>query len=133
MSSVNVIKEYIYKERIIEGFVFCFLLAVALELSGIYLLMLLAGAVAGIFIKKGWLSFLLGFGAVALAWGIYFIVYSLTGPLTALLDLIGSILGFSGGIMIAIALIIGGLLGGVGALIGAFTTQLIIGDRYIKK
>ena len=61
MSETNVLKEYFYKERIIEGIIFSFLFAIALELTGIYLLMILAGAVAGVFVKKGWLSFIIGF------------------------------------------------------------------------
>ncbi len=133
MSIVSGIKDLLYSEKIFVGFIISFVLALYLEITGIYLLMLLVGGVAGFFVKKGWLSFIIGFMSVALAWGIYFIFFAFIGPLGEFFELIGSIIGISGVILMILSLIIGGLLGGVGALVGAYTTQLILGDKYIRK
>ncbi|MFX0175929.1 MAG: hypothetical protein ACFE85_06840 [Candidatus Hodarchaeota archaeon] len=133
MNIVNSIKKFVYSEKIVVGFIISFILAFLLELTGLFLLMLLAGGVAGFFIKRGWISFITGFMSVALAWGIYFIVFTFIGPLSEFLEVIGSIIGISGVILMMLSLIIGGLLGGTGALVGAYFTQLILGDNYIRK
>ena len=39
----------------------------------------------------------------------------------------------SGVIFLVMALIIGGLMGGIGALVGAYTTQLLMGEKYVEK
>lgn len=119
-------EDYFYLERIIPGFLISFALAFLLELTGLYLLMILAGVVAGVFVKRGWLSFLIGFASVTLAWGIYFIVFALTTPLAAFLDLIGSMTGIPGSILLILALLLGGLMGGSGALVGAYANQLVL-------
>ncbi len=133
MSIVTGIKELFYSENVFIGFIIAFVLALYLEITGVYLLMLLVGGVAGFFVKRGWLSFIIGFMSVALAWGIYFIFFAFIGPLGEFFILIGSIIGISGVILMILSLIIGGLLGGIGALVGAYTTQLILGDKYIRK
>ncbi|MFX1358345.1 MAG: hypothetical protein ACFFA8_13820 [Promethearchaeota archaeon] len=133
MSIVNGIKKFLYSEKFLVGFIIAFALAFFLELTGIYLLMLLAGGVAGFFVKRGWISFIIGFMSVALAWGVYFIVFAFIGPLSEFFELIGSIIGLSGLILMVLSLTIGGLLGGTGALVGAYITQLILGDNYIRK
>jgi len=133
MSRVTGIKEFLYSEKILVGFITASGLAFLLELTGIYLLMLLAGGVAGFFVKRGWLSFIIGFISVTLAWGIYFIVFALIGPLSEFFALIGSIIGISGLILMILSLIIGGLLGGFGALVGAYITQLTLGNKYKRK
>ena len=127
------IKKIFYSEQLMVGFIIAFALALLLELTGIYLLMLLVGGVAGFFVKRGWLSFIIGFMSVSLAWGIYFIVFAFIGPLGEFFDLIGSIIGIPGVILMVLSLIIGGLLGAFGALVGAYTTQLALGDKYIRK
>ncbi|MBD3227537.1 MAG: hypothetical protein GF329_05040 [Candidatus Lokiarchaeota archaeon] len=133
MSSKNIIKNYFYSERLLTGFILAFGLSLALELTGIYLLMILVGIIAGIFVKKGWHSFLVGFIGVALAWGVYFVLFAFLGPLDELFKLIGLILGLNGSVLMIISILIGGLLGGVGALIGAYVFQLICGDQYDPK
>ena len=95
--------------------------------------MLVAGFVAGIFIKKGWTSFLIGFIGVMAAWGVYFLIFTFIGPLDRLLSFIGQLIGINGIVLILISLIIGGRLGGMGALIGGYSMQLILGDNYNPK
>ncbi|NVM28472.1 MAG: hypothetical protein HWN65_06490 [Candidatus Helarchaeota archaeon] len=133
MSKFPAIKNFFYSERWVVGLIAALGLAFLLELTGVYLLMLLAGGIAGFFVKKGWLSFIIGFVGVALAWGIYFIYFAFLGPLGEFFQLIGSIIGISGAILMIISLIMGGLMGGIGALVGAYSTQLILGEKYIKK
>ena len=133
MSKIPAKKNFFYSERWVVGLPAALGLAFLLELTGVYLLMFLAGGIAGFFVKKGWLSFIIGFVGVALAWGIYFIYFAFLGPLGEFFQLIGSIIGISGAILMIISLIIGGLMGGIGALVGAYSTQLILGEKYIKK
>ncbi|MHA1788748.1 MAG: hypothetical protein ACTSWR_04315 [Candidatus Helarchaeota archaeon] len=132
MSYVNIIKKYFYSERIVPAFFSAFLLALPLEMVH-FLTMLVAGFVAGIFIKKGWTSFLIGFIGVMAAWGVYFLIFTFIGPLDRLLSFIGQLIGINGIVLILISLIIGGLLGGMGALIGGYSMQLILGDNYNPK
>jgi hypothetical protein len=134
MSYENVITKYLYSERILIGFISSLLLGLVLELTGIYLLMLLAGFIGGIFVKKGWHSFIIGFLSIASAWEIYFIIFSfVSGKMDDLLVIVGNLIGIQGGIILMLTIIIGGLLGGVGALVGAYITQIILGDKYDPK
>jgi hypothetical protein len=134
MSYENVITKYLYSERILIGFISSLLLGLVLELTGIYLLMLLAGFIGGIFVKKGWHSFIIGFLSIASAWEIYFIIFSfVSGKMDDLLVIVGNLIGIQGAIILMLTIIIGGLLGGVGALVGAYITQIILGDKYDPK
>ncbi|MHA1271651.1 MAG: hypothetical protein ACTSPY_17800 [Candidatus Helarchaeota archaeon] len=132
MSNVNVIKNYFCSARIIPGLVISFILALPLELIH-FLMMLVAGAFAGILIKKGWISFVIGFIGISLAWGVYFIIFSVIGPLDLLLSIIGSLIGIPGFLLIIIAILIGGLLGGFGAMIGGFIMQMVLGEDFNPK
>jgi hypothetical protein len=91
--------------------------------------MLLAGGVAGFFIKKpAPLSFLVGFGGIAIVWFCFFVYFMTIGPLSEFLILITTILGFlesSPSILILITIIIGGILGGLGAWNGTYIASLI--------
>ncbi len=95
--------------------------------------MLLAGIVAGIFIKKGWISFIIGFISVSLAWTIYFIIFAIIGPISELFSLFQTIMGLNGLYLMFLSIILGGLLGGSGALIGGYAIQLILGDDFDPK
>jgi hypothetical protein len=99
------------------------------ELTGLWYLMLLAGGLAGFFIKKpAPLSFLVGFCGVAIAWSCFFVYFMMIGPLSEFLALITSILGFletNPSILILITIILGGILGGLGAWNGTYIASFI--------
>ena len=130
---INGLKKFLYSEQIIAGFIASFILALSLELIGAFTLMLLAGAIGGVLIKRGWIAFVVGFVSVFLAWCIYFIAFLFLGPFSALLVLLETIIGIPGAILVIISLIIGGLLGGIGSLLGAYLSQLVLGENYQKK
>ncbi|HUY00767.1 MAG TPA: hypothetical protein VMV49_14495 [Candidatus Deferrimicrobium sp.] len=118
-------KEHSY----LSGLGMAVILGFLLELTGLWYLMLLAGGVAGFFIKKpAPLSFLVGFCGIAIVWFCFFVYFMTIGPLSEFLVLITSILGFlesSPGILILITIIIGGILGGLGAWNGTYFASLI--------
>ena len=132
MTLTDSLKNFFYSEKVFIGFIIAFGLAMVLESTGIYLLMLVAGGIAGFFVKKGWLSFIIGFVSVALAWGLYFVFFAFIGPLGEFFALLEVIIGISGMILMVMALIFAGLMGGVAALVGAYLTQLILGEKYLK-
>ena len=73
------------------------------------------------------------FGGIFLAWGVFFLYLVYSTPLQELIDLVLQFIGIDISPFIWVALLIGAILGGIGGLIGAFTTQMIIGDRYKKR
>ncbi|MCP4760510.1 MAG: hypothetical protein GY870_01935 [archaeon] len=132
MNYIEKIENIFLPERNLIGFICALTLGFLLELTGYDLLMIIAGFTAGIFVKRGKFSFIIGFISVALAWSIYFIVYTINSPLISLLDLIGTVITdlagipFSGIILVIVSIFVGGLLGGFGGLIGGFSMQLMI-------
>jgi hypothetical protein len=129
MDTKKSILAFLRRENVVLGLVVSTALAMVLELAGIYWLMIVAGAVAGFMVKKGWLSFIIGFAAIAIGWGVYLIVYAATSPFQRFLDIVGAAIGIPGEVVVLATLVIGGLLGGIGALVGAYVTQLAIPDR----
>ncbi len=124
---------FMRRENVVLGLVVSTGLAMVLELTGVYWLMIVAGGVAGFLVKKGWLSFIIGFAAVAIGWGVYLIVYTTTSPLQYFLGLVGKAMDMPGEIVVLATLVIGGMMGGLGALVGAYVTQLAIKDRSATK
>ncbi len=132
MDAKMVGRKILESENIVLGLCVAIVAAFVFELSGIVYLMLLAGGVAGFFAKQGLKSFLAGFIGVMAAWGIYFIWFAATSPLATFLVLIGNAVEIPGSVLVIATLVIGGLLGGIGALVGAFLTQILLGERYCK-
>jgi hypothetical protein len=123
-------RKILYSENIVAGFLVAIALGFLLDLTGLWFLMLIAGAACGFLAKQGLKSFIVGFAGIVVAWGIYFVDYTIASSFFKFVDLIGTAIGLPGEILVIVALLIGGSLGGVGALVGAFTTQLVLGDRY---
>jgi hypothetical protein len=124
---------FVRRENVVLGLVVATGLAMLLELTGVYWLMIVAGGVAGFLVKRGWRSFLIGFAAVVIGWGVYLLAYASTSPLQRFLGLVGTALGMPGEVVVVATLVIGGLMGGLGALVGAYVTQLAIMDRSPSK
>nr|MDO8108792.1 hypothetical protein [Candidatus Sigynarchaeota archaeon] len=133
MDAKNFGRKILISENVVLGLCAAIVAAFLLELAGIVYLMLVAGGVAGFLAKKGWKSFLAGFLGVMIAWSIYFILFAAQGPLAAFLDLIGNAIEMPGSILLIAAELIGGFLGGIGALVGAFLTQILLGERHGKE
>ena len=124
---------FVRRENIVLGLVVSTGLAMVLELAGVYWLMIIAGGVAGFLVKRGWLSFIIGFAAIVIGWGVYLIVYAATSPLQRFLGIVGNALGLPGEIVVFATLVIGGLMGGLGALVGAYVTKMALEDRSVTK
>ncbi len=129
MDTKKNILAFLRRENVIFGLVSSTGLALVLELAGVFWLMVVAGGVAGFLVKRGWLSFVIGFAAVAIGWGVYLIVFAVTSPFQRFLGIVGGALGAPGELVVFAALIIGGMMGGLGALVGAYVTQLTLKDR----
>ena len=129
MDTKKSILAFLRRENVVLGLVVSTALAMVLELAGIFWLMIVAGSVAGFLVKKGWLSFIIGFAAIAIGWGVYLIVYAVTSPFQRFLGIVGAAIGIPGEVVVLATLVIGGLMGGLGALVGAYVTQLAIQDR----
>ena len=99
----------------------------ALQLAGDWKLMLIAGALGALFVRRIRKAFLVGFLGIGIAWGILFTYLSLTAQAMAVADIFIGLLGLSGlGILvIVISVLIGALLGGFGGMLGRALYELI--------
>jgi len=111
----------------IPALVLTIVFAAALQLSGSWVVMFVAGALGSLFVKRHRKAFLVGFLGVFIGWLILFSYLILTAQALAIADFFLSQLGISGmgWLVILISCIIGGLLGGFGALLGRSVVELI--------
>jgi len=102
---------------------------VALELSGAWVTMLVAGALGALFVRKAKRAFLVGFLGVGIAWTLLFAYLVLTAHALEVANFFIGLLGASGlgSLVIVISVLIGALLGGFGGLLGRTTIELIDG------
>jgi hypothetical protein len=129
------VKEFFKDDQpFLTGFLMVLITAGLLQLLGYFwdfawILMVFAGFLGGILVKKAGKAFLVGLIGVLVAWLIYFLIYSYIGPLWAFADLLAGLFGLSGMgfVVIVLALVlIGGLIGGLGALNGHFIASIIL-------
>ncbi len=102
--------------------------AIALEIVGGWLWMLLAGAIVGALVRGGKRVFILGGAAVAGAWAALLGYQAVRGPVFALASLLASIIGLGAALaplIVILTLAIGFLLGGFGAFHGAFIVRAL--------
>jgi len=99
----------------------------ALQLAGDWKLMLIAGALGALFVRRTRIAFLVGFLGVGIAWSILFVYLSITAQAMAVADIFIGLLGLSGlGILvIVISVLIGALLGGFGGILGRSLYELL--------
>jgi hypothetical protein len=111
----------------IGALVLTIVFGVALQLAGNWILMLIAGALGALFVRRIRIAFLVGFLGIGLAWSILFIYLSITAQAMAVADIFIGLLGLSGlGILvIVISVLIGALLGGFGAMLGRSLYEMI--------
>ena len=99
----------------------------ALQLAGDWKLMLIAGALGALFVRRIRNAFLVGFLGIGIAWGILFAYLSLAAQAMAVADIFIGLLGLSGlGILvIVISVLLGALLGGFGGILGRALYEFI--------
>ncbi|MHA1907456.1 MAG: hypothetical protein ACW98Y_09200 [Candidatus Thorarchaeota archaeon] len=111
---------------VIAAMIIVTVIGIALQLSGAWITMIIAGGFAGLFTRRHRHSFLAGFLGVALAWTILFIYLILTAQAIAVGEFFINLLGISGGaLVIAISILLGALLGGFGGVFGRSVIELL--------
>jgi hypothetical protein len=102
-------------------------LAIALELSGAWITMLIAGAFGGLFTRKTSHAFLVGLLGVGLAWGVLFLYLSMTAQAMAIANIFIGLLGLHGmgWLVFFVSILIGALLGGFGGLLGRSLAEVV--------
>ncbi|MFQ5833337.1 MAG: hypothetical protein ACE5H4_11580 [Candidatus Thorarchaeota archaeon] len=102
-------------------------ISMALELSGVWMTMLVAGAVGALFVRRIRRAFLLGFLGVGIAWSLLFAFLVATAQAVDVANFFIGLLGLSGlGVLvIVISLLFGALLGGFGGMLGRALYELI--------
>ena len=100
---------------------------IALQLAGDWKLMLIAGALGALFVRRIRKAFLVGFLGVGLAWSVIFVYLVVTAQAMAVANIFIGLLGLEGfgAIVIAISVLIGALLGGFGGMLGRALYELI--------
>ena len=101
--------------------------SIALQLPGDWKLMLIAGALGALFVRRIRKAFLVGFLGVGLAWGLIFAYLIAAAQAMAVANMFISLLGLEGlgAIVIVISILIGALLGGFGGMLGRTIYELI--------
>ncbi len=114
------------KVGIIPAMIIVVVIGIALQLSGVWITMIVAGAFGGLFTKRHLNSFLAGSLGVAIAWTILFIYLIMTAQALVIAEFFIGLLDMSGGyIVIIISIIFGFLLGGFGGLLGRSLVELL--------
>ena len=101
-------------------------IAIALQLSGAWVTMLIAGALGALLTRRHRSAFFAGFIGVAIAWTAIFVYLSLTTAAMAIAEFFIGLLGLSGlgWLVIVISVLLGALLGGFGGLLGRSVVEL---------
>jgi len=123
-----ILKEGFKDVGVVPALIIVIVLAIALQLTGAWVTMLVAGAFGGLFTRRHLRAFLAGFLGVGVAWSIIFLYLISTTPVIAISGFFIGLLGLSGNlgvIVIVIAIIIGALLGGFGGVMGRAVLELV--------
>ena len=112
---------------VIPAFILTTTFAAALQLSGSWFVMLVAGALGSLFVRRHRFSFLVGFLGVLVGWLILYVYLIATAQALVIADFFLGLLGISGlgWLVIVIGCILGGLLGGFGGLFGRSLVEFI--------
>jgi hypothetical protein len=102
-------------------------IAIALQLSGAWVTMLITGALGALLTRRHRSAFFAGFIGVAIAWTAIFVYLSLTTQALAIAEFFIGLLGLSGlgWLVIVISVLLGALLGGFGGLLGRSVVELV--------
>ena len=100
---------------------------IALQLAGDWKLMLIAGALGALFVRRIRKAFFVGFLGIGLAWSILFAYLTLTAQAMDVANVFIGLLGLygMGALVIVISVLIGALLGGFGGMLGRALYEFI--------
>lgn len=88
-------------------------------------LIILAGLIAGLIVKRWLRGFVAGFLGVLLSWIIYVAYFWVISPAPQLISTLGDIVGISGLLLICLVVLVASLFGGLGAVIGVALQAMI--------
>ncbi|MHA2161315.1 MAG: hypothetical protein ACXABF_02760 [Candidatus Thorarchaeota archaeon] len=102
-------------------------LGIALELSGVWLTMIIAGALGALFVRRHRHAFLAGLLGVGISWTVLFLVLSMTSQASVVAEFFIGLLGITGlgWLVMVISVLVGALLGAFGGLLGRSLYELI--------
>lgn len=112
------IDDYVPELPFVAVVICVLVLGILLQLTGLWVLMLLVGGIGAFFCRSLKRAFAAGFLGVGLAWAILFAYLILTAQALAIAEFFISLLGLGGfgWLVIIISILIGALLGGFGAV-----------------
>ena len=88
-------------------------------------LIILAGLVAGLIVKRWLRGFIAGFLGVLLSWVVYVAYLWAISPAPRLLFTLGDIVGISGLLLVCLVMLVASLFGGLGAVVGVALHAMI--------
>nr|KXH72546.1 MAG: hypothetical protein AM324_07255 [Candidatus Thorarchaeota archaeon SMTZ1-83] len=114
------------KSGIVHAYLFCMLLALVLQITGFWILMILAGTVGGLFTKRLPHAFIAGFLGVAVAWSILFLIQNTFAQAYVVAEFFATLIGMpeAGRWIVSLSILLGGFLGGSGGLVGRAMVEL---------
>lgn len=114
-----------------KGFFLSFLVALPLQLLGLWYLMPLAGAIGGALTRRARYAFIAGFMGVGGLWGLLYTILNEYFLLYEIADVVAIYIGFpfEGRWLVSLGTLLGGLLGGTGAITGRLFVELIRPDE----
>ena len=106
--------------KFLPALVITIIFGIALQLAGDWKLMLIAGALGALFVRRIRKAFFVGFFGIGLAWSILFVYLTLTAQAMDVANVFIGLLGLygMGALVIVISVFLGALLGGFGGMLG---------------
>jgi len=114
------------KTGILQGYLLCTFLALVLQVTGFWILMIPAGIVGGIFTKRLVHAFIAGFLGVAVAWATLFFIQNAFAQAYVVAEFFATLIGIPGmgRWIVSLSILLGGFLGGSGGLVGRAMIEL---------
>jgi hypothetical protein len=121
------------KLNFVAALIITIVISIALELTGVWMLMFVAGAIGAMFVRNTKKAFGVGFFGVGLGWTVLFVYLAAIGQALAVGNYFIGLLGLEslGILVIIISVLIGSLLGGFGGVLGRSLIEVI--DEFISK
>jgi len=111
----------------VPALIIVIVIGIALQLSGAWITMLIAGVFGGLFTRRHRYAFLAGLLGVAIAWTGIFAYLAATAQAMAIAEFFIGLLGLGGmgWLVIVISVMLGAFLGGFGGLFGRSLVEFI--------
>ena len=125
MSTSRVVRLF-SQHALITGTLIAFVLGILFQFFANYWqLVILAGLVAGLIVRRWLRGFIAGFVGVLLSWVVYLAYLWIISPAPRLISVLGDIVGMSGLLLVCLVTLIASLFGGIGAVIGVALRAMI--------